>query len=97
MMRGFIMGTALLSLAACQPPAITGSADSNVRALAVGMSYAQVNGIMGPTGTIPDLAGLKCYSWVYDETISPLYVHAQFQDGVLVMARDGKSAPCTNG
>ncbi|MCK0094318.1 outer membrane protein assembly factor BamE [Yoonia sp. F2084L] len=88
---------ATLLLAACTPKPVSGSADSGVRLLQVGMTQQDVAAILGdsPLATwTSDAPDQQCTSYVYDETIGAKYVHVIYKDGRLVTATDRHKAPC---
>lgn len=96
-MRFLGLGIALMALAACQPPLVSGGADSGVRALAVGMPLSEVRRILGPetaTAQSPDSPSEKCVSWVYDETLDARFIHGYFVNDTLATANDRHAAPC---
>ena len=87
---------ALVAVAACEPGPISGTPDSNVRGLDVGMSLAEVGNVIGTSQEeviLPD--GTLCVSYLYDEVVAPKFVHAVFADEVLVRASDGHAVTCS--
>lgn len=88
---------AVVLLAACTPKPVSGSADSGVRLLQVGMTQKDVAAILGdsPLATwSSDAPDQQCTSYIYDETIGAKYVHVIYKDGRLVTATDRHAAPC---
>ena len=95
-MRHLFPVVALAAVAACQSGPISGTPDSNVRGLDVGMSLAEVGTIIGASQEeviLPD--GTLCVSYLYDEVIAPKFVHAVFADEALVSASDGHAVTCS--
>ncbi|KQI72636.1 hypothetical protein AN191_06380 [Loktanella sp. 5RATIMAR09] len=95
-LRVTLTGAALL-LAACEQPAISASSDSLANRLEVGMTPAQVEGIIGASQFTSRASGesdSRCLSYIYDEAIDAKFVHATFVDGLLVRATDGHRVAC---
>jgi len=86
---------ALTGLAACQPPLISGTRASGVRALSTGMSYDDVVAVLGqPDGGALDNTGGACLTWYYDDTDSTKFINATFGDGELWSARTNFRGAC---
>ncbi|MEL7179041.1 MAG: hypothetical protein AAFN63_04350 [Pseudomonadota bacterium] len=91
---------AVTMLAACEPPAINASSDSLANRLSVGMSPEQVSAIIGPSqfeSTSTLVPSNTCLSYIYDEAINAKFVHAVYQDGLLVSASDRHRVACDLG
>ncbi|MCF6444712.1 hypothetical protein [Nereida sp. MMG025] len=101
-MKYLVLPFAVLSVSACMQTAPTSSAiqgtqDSLANRLAVGMTPDQVSAIVGPSVTQVRStinADQICQSVVYDEVIEAKYIHAVYENGVLVSASDGHALPC---
>lgn len=89
--------TSALILAACATGPISGSADSGVRNLDVGMTEGQVLATIGPTQAAVTKGDVTCRSHVYDEVIGAKYVHVYYRDGRVFAANDGHRKPCDLG
>ena len=98
-----MMPILLLSLTAClttERPAISGSPDSGVRLVEVGMSPERVTGIIGNFQSEQFDASdgsTSCRSYIYDETIGAKYVHVYFYNQRVTSASDGHKGLCLFG
>ena len=88
-------------IAACQPvsaPVSRGGGDGMAAKLRPGMTENDAFGVFGPESGFernPDNWDQSCLTYAYGDAGAPLYVHAVYENGVLIRATDGHPAICT--